>query len=140
MKVSYHKSLTFWIQYQKEVNELRAKEWPNDLNKLRRTRYGRRIWLSNCKVLQETLQPTNNNLRTSSNTNKQEIVDTNPRYKMTIRSGQLTVWDIRGGQLRKVFKLQAEQSDWIADKDEEIWKRLIVDVIPGITDMCDNDI
>ncbi|GKC07269.1 hypothetical protein Tco_0998879 [Tanacetum coccineum] len=79
------------------------------------------------KYFKKIYKPTNNNLRTSSNT-RNKNVDTTPRYKNDNQTGQfgnqraVNVAGARetvGGQLRKV-SLQAEQSDWLADTDEEI--------------------
>ncbi|GJT14168.1 hypothetical protein Tco_0861210 [Tanacetum coccineum] len=75
-------------------------------------------------------KPTNNNLRTSSNT-RNKNVDTTPRYKNDNQTGQFgnqRVVNVVGAretvggpvvQHRRV-QLQAEQSDWLADTDEEI--------------------
>ncbi|GJU67632.1 hypothetical protein Tco_1253891 [Tanacetum coccineum] len=72
---------------------------------------------SYCKVLHKKLyKPTNNNLRTSSNT-RNKNVDTTPRYKNDNQTGQF-------GNQRVVNVVRAretvEQSDWLADTDEEI--------------------
>ncbi|GJY55463.1 hypothetical protein Tco_0454578 [Tanacetum coccineum] len=99
------------------------------------------------KYFKKLYKPTNNNLRTSSNTrNKNE--DTTPRYKNDNQSGQfgnqrtMTVAGARETECRKpkwvkdftyhkekmllckqaekCAQLQAEQSDWLADMDEDI--------------------
>ncbi|GJS57731.1 hypothetical protein Tco_0652515, partial [Tanacetum coccineum] len=91
------------------------------------------------KYFKKIYKPTNN-LRTSSNT-RNKNVDTTPRYKIDNQTGQfgnqraVNVVGARetvGGQVvqqsgircfnYKEFgvQLQAEQSDWLADTDEEI--------------------
>nr|GEY49181.1 hypothetical protein [Tanacetum cinerariifolium] len=97
------------------------------------------------KYFKKLYKPTNNNLRTSSNT-KNKNVNTNPSYKndnqtrhfrnqrtMSVAGARETA----GSQVvqqtgiqcfnyvvvqkaEKGFPLQAEQSDWLADMDEEI--------------------
>ncbi|GKG26976.1 hypothetical protein Tco_0402679, partial [Tanacetum coccineum] len=91
-------------------------------------------------------KPTNNNLRTSSNT-RSKNVDTTPRYTNDNQTGQfgnqrnlvimLRNAESQNGleskdytyhkekmllckQAEKGVELQAEQSDWLADTDEEI--------------------
>ncbi|GJS38485.1 retrovirus-related pol polyprotein from transposon TNT 1-94, partial [Tanacetum coccineum] len=160
------------------------------------------------KYFKKIYKPTNNNLRTSSNT-RNKNVDTTPRYKNDNQTGQfrnqraVNVVGARetiGGQVvqqsgiqcfnckefghyakecrkpkwvkdstyhkekmllckqaEKGVQLQAEQSDWLADTDEEIdeqelealshWNSntCVVEkgdsnVIPDSPDICDNDI
>ncbi|GKA49136.1 hypothetical protein Tco_0742094 [Tanacetum coccineum] len=68
------------------------------------------------KYFKKIYKPTNNNLRTSSNT-RNKNVDTTPRYKNDNQTGQF-------GNQRAVNVVGAretiEQSDWLADTDEEI--------------------
>nr|GEW71558.1 hypothetical protein [Tanacetum cinerariifolium] len=74
-------------------------------------------------------KPTNNNLRTSSNS-RNKNVHTSPRYKNDNQSGQKPkrVKDsayhkekmLLCKQAEKGVPLQAEQYDWLADTDEEI--------------------
>ncbi|GJR89603.1 hypothetical protein Tco_0213614 [Tanacetum coccineum] len=96
------------------------------------------------KYFKKLYKPTNNNLRTSSNT-RNKNVDTNPRYKTDNQTGQFgnqraseccraretkpkRVKDstyhkekmLLCKQAEKGVQLQAEQSDWLADTDEEI--------------------
>ncbi|GJX58433.1 retrovirus-related pol polyprotein from transposon TNT 1-94 [Tanacetum coccineum] len=103
------------------------------------------------KYFKKLYKPTNNNLRTSSNT-RNKNVDTNPRYKTNNQTGQFgnqravnavgaretcsgpecrkpkRVRDstyhkekmLLCKQAEKGVQLQAEQSDWLADTDEEI--------------------
>ncbi|GJT41883.1 integrase, catalytic region, zinc finger, CCHC-type containing protein [Tanacetum coccineum] len=94
------------------------------------------------KYFKKLYKPTNNNLRTSSNTRNRNV-DTTQVQEMTIK---WTVWESEasrmllglgktvGGQTpvnhkekmllckqaEKGVQLQAEQSDWLADTDEEI--------------------
>ncbi|GJU46433.1 hypothetical protein Tco_1203699 [Tanacetum coccineum] len=98
------------------------------------------------KYFKKLYKPTNNNLRTSSNSrNKTE--DTSPRYKNENQSGQfrnqrtMTVAGLGKlkpkqvkeytyhkekmllcKQVEKGVPLQAEQADWLEDTDEEIDK------------------
>ncbi|GJS27044.1 retrovirus-related pol polyprotein from transposon TNT 1-94 [Tanacetum coccineum] len=142
------------------------------------------------KYFKKIYKPTNNNLRTSSNT-RNKNVDTNPRYKNDNQTGQFRnqrVVNVAGAretvggqvvqqsgilcfnykefghyakecrkpkrvkdstyhkekmllckQAEKGVQLQAEQSDWLADTDEEIDEQEF-NVIPDSPDMCDNDI
>nr|GFA33096.1 hypothetical protein [Tanacetum cinerariifolium] len=99
------------------------------------------------KYFKKIYKPTNNNLKTSSNT-KNKNVDTTPRYRNDNQSAQfgnqrtMTVAEARENEYRKpkrvkdstyhkekmlLYKqakqgvpLQAEQSDWLADMHEEI--------------------
>ncbi|GJW52612.1 hypothetical protein Tco_0096697 [Tanacetum coccineum] len=99
------------------------------------------------KYFKKLYKPTNNNLRTSSNT-RNKNVDTTPRYKNDNQTGQfgnqraINVVGARETECRKPkrvkdstyhkekmllckqaekgVQLQAEQSDWLADTDEEI--------------------
>ncbi|GJY20817.1 hypothetical protein Tco_0393383 [Tanacetum coccineum] len=75
------------------------------------------------KYFKKLYKPTNNNLRTSSNSrNKTE--DTTPRYNNDNQSGQfgnqrtMTVAGAR--ETVGSVPLQAEQADWLEDTDEEI--------------------
>nr|GFD39033.1 hypothetical protein [Tanacetum cinerariifolium] len=100
------------------------------------------------KYFKKIYKPTNNNLRTSSNS-RNKNVDASPRYKNDNQTGQfgnqktVTVNEARetvGSQKTKRVKdstyhkekmllckqaekgvpLQAEQADWLEDTDEEI--------------------
>ncbi|GJY29232.1 hypothetical protein Tco_0404999 [Tanacetum coccineum] len=99
------------------------------------------------KYFKKLYKPTNNNLRTSSNT-RNKNVDTTPRYKNDNQTGQfrnqraVNVARARDTEYRKPkrvkdstyhkekmllckqaekgVQLQAEQFDWLADTDEEI--------------------
>nr|GEW57803.1 hypothetical protein [Tanacetum cinerariifolium] len=101
------------------------------------------------KYFKKIYKPTNNNLRTSSNS-KNKNVDTTPRYKNDDHSGQFgTQWTVtvvgireKVGRMQKAEKgkdfayhkekmllckqaeqgvpLQVEQYDWLADTDEEV--------------------
>ncbi|GKB58037.1 hypothetical protein Tco_0914223 [Tanacetum coccineum] len=78
------------------------------------------------KYLKKIYKPTNNNLRTSSNS-RNKNVDTSPRYKNDNQTGQFrnqrTVTIARAKEIagtEKGVPLQAKQADWLADTDEEI--------------------
>ncbi|GKA71491.1 hypothetical protein Tco_0777630 [Tanacetum coccineum] len=77
------------------------------------------------KYFKKIYKPTNNNLRTSSNT-RNKNVDTTSRYKNDNQTRQfrnqrtMTVAGARETIAKKSIPLQAEQSDWLADTDEEI--------------------
>nr|GEY04990.1 reverse transcriptase domain-containing protein [Tanacetum cinerariifolium] len=79
---SYHKLFDILKQYQKEVNELRAKRLARKANPLA---------LKNldliAKYFIKIYKPTNNNLKTSSNS-RNKNVDTTPRYKNDNQSRQ----------------------------------------------------
>ncbi|GKF27317.1 hypothetical protein Tco_0083211, partial [Tanacetum coccineum] len=62
-------------------------------------------------------KPTNNNLRTSSNT-KNKNVDTTLRYKNDNQTGQFG--NQRAKNVAGARETVAAQSDWLADTDEEI--------------------
>nr|GEX11457.1 hypothetical protein [Tanacetum cinerariifolium] len=78
------------------------------------------------KYFKKIYKPTNNNLRTSSNS-RSKNVDTTPRYKNDNQSGQFgnqrTV-NVAGTRenvgTEQGVPLQAEKYDWLADTDEEI--------------------
>ncbi|GJV05235.1 hypothetical protein Tco_1338804 [Tanacetum coccineum] len=85
--------------------------------------HARKNMSSYCKDFQETLTNLpNNNLKTSSNT-RNKNVDTTPRNAEKPKRLKDTtyhnekMWLVN--KLRKVFQLQSEQSDWLADTDEE---------------------
>ncbi|GJW47885.1 hypothetical protein Tco_0079531 [Tanacetum coccineum] len=85
------------------------------------------------KYFKKLYKPTNNNLKTSSNT-RNKNVDTTPRYKNDNQTGQfgnqraVNVVGARetvGGLVVQQFwdtmcSNTSEQSDWLADTDEEI--------------------
>ncbi|GKC75393.1 hypothetical protein Tco_1126167 [Tanacetum coccineum] len=155
------------------------------------------------KYFKKIYKPTNNNLRTSSNS-RNKNVDTSPRYKNDNQTGEFRnqrtmivagAREIEFGhfakecrkpkrvkdstyhkknmlmckQVEKGVPLQAEQSDWLVDTDEEIdeqeleahysfmakiqevstadsrtdtepLEQVDSNVIPDSPDMCDNDI
>ncbi|GJT32930.1 hypothetical protein Tco_0923349 [Tanacetum coccineum] len=93
------------------------------------------------KYFKKIYKPTNNNLGTSSNT-RNKNVDTTPRYKNDNQTGQFGKSEQKQKakygletpriimkrmllckQAEKGVQLQAEQSDWLADTDEEIDKQ-----------------
>nr|GEV07447.1 hypothetical protein [Tanacetum cinerariifolium] len=87
------------------------------------------------KYFKKIYKPTNNNLRTSSNS-KNKNVDTTPRYKNDDHSGQLGLRERKPKRVKdsayhkekmllckqaeQGVPLQAEQYDWLADTDEEV--------------------
>ncbi|GJV09113.1 hypothetical protein Tco_1346769 [Tanacetum coccineum] len=86
------------------------------------------------KYFKKIYKPTNNNLRTSSNT-RNKNVDTSSRYKNDNQTGQfrnqrtVTVAGAKetvGSQMlmckqtEKGVPLQAEEADWLKDTDEEV--------------------
>ncbi|GJY13144.1 hypothetical protein Tco_0382453 [Tanacetum coccineum] len=88
------------------------------------------------KYFKKICKPTNNNLRTSSNS-RNKNVDTTPRYKNENQTGQfrnqrtMTVVGAKETvgsqekmllykQAEKGVPLQVEQADWLEDTDEEI--------------------
>ncbi|GJQ95774.1 hypothetical protein Tco_0006913 [Tanacetum coccineum] len=117
-EVSYHKLFDILKQYQKEVNELRAERMAKNANPLAllRRRKTCKKYGSLCKVTSENSTPTaTSELHLYTRNNE---CDTTPRYKRTIR---LTVLGIHeGSNVVGVGKNVAEQSDWLADTDEEI--------------------
>nr|GFB42446.1 hypothetical protein [Tanacetum cinerariifolium] len=107
-EVSYHKFFDILKQYQKEVNELHAERLARNANPLalvvaaqanqdpyyqtsRDNDMQKNLALI-AKYFKKIYKPTNNNLRTSSNS-KNKNVDTTLRYKNDDHSGQL--WNQR---------------------------------------------
>nr|GEW77635.1 putative respiratory burst oxidase homolog protein H [Tanacetum cinerariifolium] len=99
-EVSYHKLFDILKQYQKEVNELRkeiakpittpsesASEEDNDPEQAQRDKEMQKNLALIAKYFKRIYKPTNNNLRTSSNS-RNKNVDTTPRYKNDSQSGQ----------------------------------------------------
>nr|GEZ80940.1 hypothetical protein [Tanacetum cinerariifolium] len=133
-EVSYHKLFDILKQYQKEVNVLPS-EKDNDLEQAQRDKDMQKNLALIIKYFKKIYKPTNNNLRTSSNS-RNKNVDMTPRTRMTINLDSL---GIRGRKPKRVkdfayhkekmllckqaeqgVPLQAEQYDWLADMDEEI--------------------
>ncbi|GJV96094.1 retrovirus-related pol polyprotein from transposon TNT 1-94 [Tanacetum coccineum] len=87
-EVSYHKLFDILKQYQKEVNELRAErmaknsasEEDSDPEQAQRDKEMQKNLALIAKYFKKIYKPTNNNLRTSSNT-RNKNVDSTPRYK-----------------------------------------------------------
>ncbi|GJY98251.1 hypothetical protein Tco_0515161 [Tanacetum coccineum] len=72
------------------------------------------------KYFKKIYKPTNNNLRTSSNT-RNKNVDTTPRKPKRVKDFTYHKEKmLLCKQAEKGVQLQAEQSDWLADTDEEI--------------------
>nr|GEV41359.1 hypothetical protein [Tanacetum cinerariifolium] len=158
-EVSYHKLFDILKQYQKEVNELRAERLARNANPLALTASKEDIDPKKtqrdkdmkknldliAKYFKKIYKPTNNNLRTSSNS-KNKNVDSLHGTKMTISLDSL---GIRGRHFAKEYRkpkrvkdsayhkekmllckqakqgvpLQAEQYDWLADTDEEVYEQ-----------------
>ncbi|GKB78629.1 hypothetical protein Tco_0945524 [Tanacetum coccineum] len=126
----------FEVRFEKTVSEQAQRDKDMQKNLALIAKYFKKIY-----------KPTNNNLRTSSNT-RNKNVDTTPRYKNDNQSGQFgnqRAVNVAGAretecrkpkqvkdstyhkekmllckQAEKGVQLQAEQSDWLADTDEEI--------------------
>ncbi|GKA29742.1 hypothetical protein Tco_0715987 [Tanacetum coccineum] len=110
-EVSYHKFFDILKQYQKEVNELRAERINQGISEEMQKNLA-----VIAKYFKKLYKHTNNNLRTSSNT-RNKNVDTTPRYKNDNQSRQF-----RNQRTMTVVGARdiVEQSDWLADTDEEI--------------------
>ncbi|GJR96286.1 hypothetical protein Tco_0268460 [Tanacetum coccineum] len=93
-----------------------ASEEDNDPEQAQRDKDMQKNLALIAKYFKKIYKPTNNNLRTSSNT-RNKNVDTTLRYKNDNQTGQF-------GNQRAVNVAGAretiEQSDWLADMDEEI--------------------
>nr|GEW36874.1 retrovirus-related Pol polyprotein from transposon TNT 1-94 [Tanacetum cinerariifolium] len=136
-EVSYHKLFDILKQYKKEVNELPFEE-DSDPEQAHRDKDMQKNLALTAKYFKRIYKPTNNNLRTSSNS-RNKNVDTTPRYKNDNQSGQFgnqrTMNKAKKGfayhkekmllckQAEKGVPLQAEQYDWLADTDEEIYEQ-----------------
>ncbi|GKA07825.1 hypothetical protein Tco_0687049 [Tanacetum coccineum] len=88
-KESYHKLFDILKQYQNEVNEIRAEKRTKTMiqNKLRDDKDMQKNLALIAKYIDNIYKPTNNNLRTSSNT-RNKNVDTSTRHKNDNQSGQ----------------------------------------------------
>nr|GEU59423.1 retrovirus-related Pol polyprotein from transposon TNT 1-94 [Tanacetum cinerariifolium] len=120
-----------------------ASEEDNDPKQAQRDKDMQKNLALIAKYVKKIYKPTNNNLRTSSNS-RNKNVDTTPRYKNDNQSGQFrnqrTV-NVAGArekpkrvkdfayhkekmlmckQVEQGVPLQAEQYDWLAEKDEEV--------------------
>ncbi|GJU83590.1 hypothetical protein Tco_1285955 [Tanacetum coccineum] len=72
------------------------------------------------KYFKKIYKPTNNNLKTSSNT-RNKNVDTTPRYKNDNQFGQFgNQRAVNVARAIETVKAKIEQSDWLADTDGEI--------------------
>ncbi|GJW39811.1 hypothetical protein Tco_0065656 [Tanacetum coccineum] len=155
------------MQYQKEVNEILAERIAKNANPLsliakpikppselafeedidpeqaQRDKDMQKNLALISKYFKKIYKPTNNNLRTSSNS-RSKNVDTSPRKPKRVKD--LTYYKekmLLCKQAKKGVLLQEEQTDWLEDTDEEIdeqeleahysfmakiqeWKRLIV--------------
>nr|GEX27106.1 retrovirus-related Pol polyprotein from transposon TNT 1-94 [Tanacetum cinerariifolium] len=157
-KVSYNKLFDILKQYRNEVNELRDEKLARNTNPLAlvptaqasqdpfyqssRDKDMQKNLALIAKYFKKIYKPTNNNLRTSSNS-KNKNIDMTPQYKIDDHSGQFgTQRTVNVAECRKpkrvkdstyhkekmlLYKqaeqgvpLQAEQYDWLADPDEEV--------------------
>ncbi|GJT20635.1 retrovirus-related pol polyprotein from transposon TNT 1-94 [Tanacetum coccineum] len=165
-EVSYHKLFDILKQYQKEVNELRAERMAKNANPLALVATAQTLQDSDleqaqrdkdmqknlaliAKYFKKIYKPTNNNLKTSSNT-KNKNVDTTPRETVggpVVQQSGIQCFNCKEfghyakecrkpkrvkdstyhkekmllcKQVKKGVQLQAEQSDWLANMDEEI--------------------
>ncbi|GJV64756.1 hypothetical protein Tco_1475584 [Tanacetum coccineum] len=102
-----------------------ASEEDNDPEQAQRDKDMQKNLALIAKYFKKLYKPTNNNLRTSSNT-RNKNVDTTPRYKNDNQTGQfgnqraVNVVGARETVAEKGVQLLAEQSDWLADTNEEI--------------------
>nr|GEX51149.1 hypothetical protein [Tanacetum cinerariifolium] len=117
---------SYYTRFYKMMNEMIAKpitppfesdsEEDNDLEEARKDKEMQKNLALIAKYFKKIYKPTNNNLITSSNT-KNKNVDTTPRYKNDNQTGQF------GNQMTMTIvgaRETVEQSDWLADTDEEI--------------------
>nr|GEV06150.1 hypothetical protein [Tanacetum cinerariifolium] len=152
-EVSYHKLFDILKQYQNEVNELHSKKLARNANPLalvataQRDKDMKKNLAIIAKYFKKVYKPTNNNLRTSSNS-KNKNVDMTSWYKNDDHSGQYgtqRIVNVAGTREKKCRKpkrvkdsayhkekmllykqaeqgvpLQAEQYDWLEDTDEEV--------------------
>nr|GEV08035.1 ribonuclease H-like domain-containing protein [Tanacetum cinerariifolium] len=149
-EVSYHKLFDILKQYQNEVNELCAERLARNANPLAlvttaQADQDQYYQTSRDKDMQKNLaliakyfkkiyKPTNNNLRTSSNS-KNKNVDMTPRFKnernldillrnaesrIGLRTPRIIRRRLLCKQAEQGVPLQAEQYDWLADTDEEV--------------------
>nr|GEX10563.1 hypothetical protein [Tanacetum cinerariifolium] len=122
-----------------------ASEEDSDLEQAQRDKDMQKNLALIAKYFKKIYKPTNNNLRTSSNS-KNKNVDTTPRYKNDSQSGQFRNQRMEYGYFAKECRkpkrvkdsayhkekmllckqaeqgvpLQAEQYDWLAETDEEV--------------------
>ncbi|GJT67659.1 hypothetical protein Tco_1019139 [Tanacetum coccineum] len=157
-KESYHELFDILKQYQEEVNEFHAEkiarhtgkeiskpitplfesasEEDSNLEQAQRDKEMQKNLVLIVKYFKKLYKPTNNNLRTSSNS-KNKKVDTTPRYVNENHTGQFRnqrIVTVAGDretigsqekmlmckQAEKGVQLQVEQADWLEDTDEEV--------------------
>nr|GEV15489.1 hypothetical protein [Tanacetum cinerariifolium] len=88
------------------------------------------------KYFKKIYKPTNNNLRTSSNSRNKNVDTTLRKPKRVKDSAYHKEKVLLCKQAEQGVPLQAEQYDWLADTDEEIDDN----VIPDSPNMCEDDI
>nr|GEY09893.1 hypothetical protein [Tanacetum cinerariifolium] len=110
-EVSYHKLFDILKQYENEVNKLRAERLARNANPLALGQgYAKKLAVI-AKYFKKIYKPTNNNLRTSSNS-RNKNVDTTSRYKNDNQSGQFgnqRTMNVAGAR-EKVGSLVVQQS------------------------------
>ncbi|GJS86932.1 hypothetical protein Tco_0769568 [Tanacetum coccineum] len=141
--VSYHKLFDILKQFQNEVNDIRSErlarskeiskpvtlqsesisEEDSDPEQAQRDKDMKKNLVLLAKYFKKLYKPTNNNLRTSSNSrNKTE--DTTPRECRKPKQVKDYAYHKEKMMMCKQAKqgvpLQAEQADWLEDTDEEI--------------------
>nr|GEX19034.1 hypothetical protein [Tanacetum cinerariifolium] len=147
-EVSYHKLFDILKQYQKEVNKLPSEE-DNDPEQAQRDKDMQKNLALIAKYFKKIYKPTNNNLRTSSNS-RNKNVDTTSRENvgnLVVQQSGIQCFNYKEfghfakecrkpkrvkdsvyhkekmllcKQAEKGVLLQAEQYDWLADTDKEI--------------------
>ncbi|GKA48060.1 hypothetical protein Tco_0741018, partial [Tanacetum coccineum] len=142
--ISYHKLFDVLKQYQKEVNEICAERIAKNANPLaliakpitppsesgleedsdpeqaQRDKDMQKNLALIAKYFKKIYKPTNNNLRTSSNS-RNNNVDTFPRKPKRVKDYTYHKEKmLLCKQAKKGVPLQAEQADWLEDMDEKI--------------------
>ncbi|GJX19709.1 hypothetical protein Tco_0222386, partial [Tanacetum coccineum] len=97
-----------------------ASEEDNDLEQAQRDKDMQKNLALIAKYFKKIYRPTNNNLKTSSNT-RFKIVDTFSRYKNDNQIGQFgNQMTVTVDGARETVGSQAEQADWLEETNEEI--------------------
>ncbi|GJR77442.1 hypothetical protein Tco_0089807 [Tanacetum coccineum] len=126
-EVSYHKFFDILKQYQKEVNELRAKRIAKNANLLALWSQEQAQKIRKCinlaslpKNFKNFYQTYSNNLRPSSK-HLNKNVDITPRKSKWVKDSTYHKEKmLLCKHAEKGVQLQVEQSDWLADMDKEI--------------------
>ncbi|GJV24371.1 hypothetical protein Tco_1377066 [Tanacetum coccineum] len=129
--VSYHKLYDILKQHQNEVNEIRAERLARTTNPLalepaivteddemsKEKKIDKLMALISLSF-KKIYKPTNNNLRTSSNTNRANQ-DNSPRINRGFGYENQRVVNVAGARENVGTQLNAEQADWKDDTDDE---------------------